>query len=119
MRYETDVLSQGGPDAYLSKKYKDEAGHHAVVFIFLFGKPSLLYCLFLLKDWRQGFSTLLDGLMPFALRMDRRRLNIESLNQHSFEVRQKGVKPVRMHSFVFVPVCGRRLPIAPTRRVQG
>ena len=53
------------------------------------------------QDWRQGFWTLLDGLMTFALQMDRRRLNIDSLNQGSFEVRQKGMKPARMYFLCF------------------
>ena len=39
MRYETDVLSQGGPDAYLSNKYKDEASNRAVILTVLFRKP--------------------------------------------------------------------------------
>jgi len=39
VRYETDVLSQGGPDAYLSNKYKDEASNRAVILTVLFRKP--------------------------------------------------------------------------------
>ena len=43
----------------------------------------------------------IGGLMTFALQMDRRRLNIDSLNQGSFEVRQKGMKPARMYFLCF------------------